>query len=361
MLIEKRMQKILDKLSATIQVHVDILDMNGTIISSSEKDHIGMVEPFLKEEANTGGKNSFIYKGKTYVKFAVDKTIAYYLAIEGTGKVIRNYCLLIASLLEVYLKPTNQKMDREGTVRRVLLGQVSDLELQELIKDFKIQPEIPRCIFVIQTETMDASQIYHILQKAFPRSQGDFLVLMDSKTVALIKDISEGMDEEELMQMAEAIEETVINETSLKIRVGIGRSKESLYNIGESYEEALKSIRIGSIYDPEKNVYMYDLLLLERFLYEVPLEISEKYYQSIFHEDLKKILNDEMIATIEKFFENSLNLSETARQLYIHRNTLVYRLDKIQKVLGLDLRNFHDAVTFKIMMMLERQRRECCN
>lgn len=361
MLIEKRMQRLLDKIVDSIQVHADILDVNGTIVASSERDRIGTMEPFIKAETYMKDKNSFIYMGKTYIKFIVDKSLTYYLSMEGTGKVIRNYCMLIISLMELYLKSGNHKMDREDAIRRVLLGQVSDLEFHEFIRDFKIESEMPRCVFVIQATGMEADQIHRILSKAFPKSQGDFLILMDSKTVALIKDVTDEIDEEELVQLAAAIEETVLNETSLKISVGIGRCKDSIYKINESYDEALKSIKIGSIYEPQSKVYMYDSLLLERFLYEVPHQVSEKYFKSIFHDDLKKILNDEMIATIEKFFENSLNLSETARQLYIHRNTLVYRLDKIQKVLGLDLRNFHDAVTFKIMMMLERQDRECCD
>lgn len=361
MLIEERIQKLLDKIYGSIQVQIDILDMNGTIVASSEKSQIGTIEPFLKDRTHTEGKNSFIYRGKTYMRFVIDKSLSYYLAVEGNDVASLNYCILIASLIEFYLKSGNNKVDREGFIRRVLLGQATDLEFQEFVRNFKIEAQIRRCVFVIQTLVMQADQIYHILLKAFPRNQGDFLALIDNRTVALIKHVSEEMDEEELIQLAAAINETVLNETSFKISIGIGRCKDSVYEIRESYLEALKSIEIGSTHDPESKIYMYDSLLLERFLYEIPAEISRKYFKTIFHDDFKKILNEEMLATIEKFFENNLNLSETARQLYIHRNTLVYRLDKIQKLLGLDLRNFHDALTFKIMMMLERQNRECCN
>jgi carbohydrate diacid regulator len=139
---------------------------------------------------------------------------------------------------------------------------------------------------------------------------------------------------------------------SIKAYIGIGGVKENLFQLQESYGEATKAIEVGKIYNTSNRIYMYSFLLLERFLYEVPLNLCERFSKILFAKEYKKVLSDEMIATIEKFFENSLNLSETARQLFIHRNTLVYRLDKIQRIMGLDLRNFHDAVTFKIMMML---------
>ncbi|NMA96443.1 MAG: hypothetical protein GX974_10420 [Clostridiales bacterium] len=141
----------------------------------------------------------------------------------------------------------------------------------------------------------------------------------------------------------------------------MGRSKENIFGIKESLDEAQKAIDVGRIYNPNNRIYTYNGLLLERFLHEIPANIYEKFYDDTFYEELDKVFNDEILLTIEKFFENSLNLSETARQLYIHRNTLVYRLDKIEKVMGLDLRNFHDAVTFKIMMMMDRHVQECSN
>jgi carbohydrate diacid regulator len=193
----------------------------------------------------------------------------------------------------------------------------------------------------------------------FPKNMGDFLVLIDSQTVGLVKTVMDEMEEEELIQLGAAIEDTILSETSVKSYIGIGQVKNSIYDIRKSYKEAIKAMDIGRTYEPNNRIFFYESLLLERFLSEVPMNISERYYKHIFNGEFDRLLNDEMIITIEKFFENNLNLSETSRQLYIHRNTLVYRLDKIQKALGLDLRNFHDAVTFKIMMMLERQSREC--
>ncbi|MFY9176708.1 MAG: helix-turn-helix domain-containing protein [Caldicoprobacterales bacterium] len=359
MQIEKRMQKILDKIAKTIQVETDVVNFDGIIVASSDKSRIGNRENFIKTRVAAEKKNRFIFSGRTYIKFNVNFNHAYYLSMAGTGRVIRNYCILVISLIELYLKSTTQRMDREDIICAAMLGQISDLEFQEAVRAHNIDPVTPRCVFVIMTEGMEAAEIYRVMLNVFPKNMGDFLVLIDSQTVGLVKTVMDEMEEEELIQLGAAIEDTILSETSVKSYIGIGQVKNSIYDIRKSYKEAIIAMDIGRTYEPNNRIFFYESLLLERFLSEVPMNISERYYKHIFNGEFDRLLNDEMIITIEKFFENNLNLSETSRQLYIHRNTLVYRLDKIQKALGLDLRNFHDAVTFKIMMMLERQSREC--
>lgn len=361
MLIERHMQRILNKIAKSIQVEIDILDSDGEIVASSIKPRIGIRETFIRSSPNIEEKNRFIFGGRTYMKLNANINRVYFLSMEGTSRTIRNYCILAISLMELYLKTTIKKMDREDTIAAALLGQVTDLEFQEAVENFNIEVDVPRCVFVIRTVGMEALEIYRIMLNVFPKHTEDFLVLIDSQTIGLVKTIIDDMDKSDLMQLGAAIEDTILSEGSVKSYVGIGKVKDTIYEMRESYREAENAINIGAIYEPSGRVYSFEALLLERLLNEVSTGIGEKYYKRIFNEEYSKVLTDEMIATVEKFFENHLNLSETSRQLYIHRNTLVYRLDKIQKALGLDLRNFHDAVTFKIMMMLERQNRECSN
>lgn len=359
MLTEQKMQKVLDRVASSIELAIDIVDATGMIVASSDREKVGQAEPAVRDYDAINASLTFVHNGRTYLKFSIDNAMAYFIVMDGVSKAIRNYCMLLASIIELYLKSNIQKLNREEVVRRIVLDQVSDLELQELAREYKLEPDIARCVLVIRTDNMKAEQVYKLLLKVFPKNHGDILVLFDSRTVILVKRIFDEMDEDELEQMAAAIEETVLNETTVKICIGIGRIKPSIFQLRESYLEAMQAIEVGLMYDVIGRIYRYDSLLLERFLHEIPVQISRKYCESIFNEEAKKVLNEEMITTINKFFENNLNLSETARQLYIHRNTLVYRLDKIQKALGLDLRNFHDAVTFKIMMMLDKQKREC--
>lgn len=359
--VERRMQRVLDKLVKNIQLDMDVLNYEGYIVASSLRDRIGTREDFLRSNATVEERDKFIYGGRTYMKLDPNTNHTYYLSIEGTDKVIRNYCYLAVSLMGLYLKSTDKPMDREEIIAAAMVDRIPDLDFQEAIQEYNIEIFLPRCVIVVRTLGMEAPEIYRIMENVFPGDRSDFLVLMDSRTIGLVKALEEDSDEDELIQLGEAIEDTILNETMVKSFIGIGKVRNSIYEIKKSYDEALMAIDIGSIYEPNTSVHTYERLLLERFLYEVPMELSRKYYKHIFQGEFEKLLTDEMITTIEKFFENSLNLSETSRQLYIHRNTLVYRLDKVQKALGLDLRNFHDAVTFKIMMMLERQNRECSN
>lgn len=361
MLAEKKIQKVIDIVVKNIDIDIDVVDHGAVIVASSMTDHIGKVRPFVKEIVHKGNGVTISHGGYTYTKFLVDRSLIYYLVLEGEGEDINNYCYLIASLFETNLKSLYQKMDKPEMMRREALGQLTEMEFRSMCKEYNIDIVTPICVFVIKANAMQAEDMYNILLKAFPKIQGDILSIIDNSAVMLVKNISEEIDGDDLLQLAAAIEDTILNETSIKPCIGVGTCKNNILYIRESYLEASQAIQVGSIYDANEKIYLYDALILERFLYTVPMETCKEFYEDVATDEFKKILNDEMILTIEKFFENSLNLSETSRQLYIHRNTLVYRLDKIQKVVGLDLRNFHDAVTFKIMMMLERYIQGCCN
>ena len=145
-----------------------------------------------------------------------------------------------------------------------------------------------------------------------------------------------------------------MGETAHEMTVGVGRARHTLEELRESYQEARRAIEVGRIFQPESSVYVFSRLILERFLMELPQDISAYYHSLLFNRKTARLFNEEMLYTIEMFFKKDLNLSDTARQLYIHRNTLVYRLDKVQRQTGLDLRAFDDAVTFKILMELKK-------
>lgn len=151
-----------------------------------------------------------------------------------------------------------------------------------------------------------------------------------------------------------ALQETLMGETAHQMTIGIGRNRHTMDELRESYIEARRAIEVGRTFKPEESIFVYSRLILERFLMELPQDISAYYHSLLFNRKNQRLFNEEMLYTIDMFFKKDLNLSDTARQLYIHRNTLVYRLDKVQKQIGLDLRSFEDAVTFKILMELKK-------
>ena len=180
------------------------------------------------------------------------------------------------------------------------------------------------------------------------------LIDMDKHSAVLIKDITDDESVEELTQYAQALQETLMGETAHQMIIGVGRGCHMLEELRESYAEARRAIEVGRTFKPEESIYVYSRLILECFLMELPQDISAYYHSLLFNRRNQRLFNEEMLYTIDMFFRKDLNLSDTARQLYIHRNTLVYRLDKVQKQTGLDLRSFSDAVTFKILMELKR-------
>lgn len=215
-----------------------------------------------------------------------------------------------------------------------------------------MEMEKTRSVITMHLINVDAETIQQVLGDAMQWLGNDMMVEIDRHTLALIKVMDELHSFEDMEQFAMAVQNTLMSETNYHALIGLGDPKKSLSQLGESFRESRRAIDVGRVYAPETGVYVYRRLLLERFLADVPRDMGLRYNAMMFNRKTARLFNEEMIHTIEKFFENSLNLSETARQLYIHRNTLVYRLDKVQRITGLDLRAFDDAVTFKMMMLL---------
>ena len=264
-------------------------------------------------------------------------------------------CLAMAEAMVTALGSIDAQMDNCYDVyRRSLRGELGGAELEALAHEYRIPDPLPRTVLVFHIVAADKERAFELLRDITPMQEQDELIDMDRHTVVLIKDMTAVENSDELVQFSQALQETLMEETAHQMTVGIGRCHEALEDIREGYREARRAIEVGRIFQPETSIYEFNRLILERFLTELPKDIGSYYHSLLFNRQNTKLFNDEMLFTIEMFFKKDLNLSDTARQLYIHRNTLVYRLDKVQKQTGLDLRRFDDAVTFKILMELKK-------
>ena len=237
---------------------------------------------------------------------------------------------------------------------RALRGDLMGSELEALSHEHQLPQEMDRTVMlfhIVQTENECA---YDLLRDITPVQDKDVLLNMDRHTVVLIKEMTDVETIDDLHQFAQALQETLMGETAHQMTVGIGKMRRTIDELRDSYNEARRAIEVGRIFKPEESIYIYSRLILERFLMELPQDISAYYHGLLFNRKNQRLFNEEMLYTIEMFFKKDLNLSDTARQLYIHRNTLVYRLDKGQRQTGLDLRSFDDAITFKILMELKK-------
>ena len=237
-------------------------------------------------------------------------------------------------------------------------------DVDEIVSEHLLKGRIVKRLLYTETvvedkiKSLDETDFYKKQKRVALRNCGvidpenDVLTEVGRHSLALMKALDEEADFDALAELTRAVENSFLMETGQPVYIGVSEPREDLSMIAEAFEEARSAINIGRVYNSSATIFFYNRLLLERFLYDLPADVSARYSSQIFNRQTAKLFNDEMLHTIETFFENSLNLSETARKLYIHRNTLVYRLEKVQRAIGLDLRSFDDAVTFKMMMLL---------
>lgn len=341
--------KIIAKISrmlSRINMNVLLLDNNGQVILPEDNKR----EFTLPDAIRANPNDPLVYGGFTLI--GTEGSHPLFLCLPGDSVDVSNCAILCASMINMITKMDLFYVDKEQAMRSILREEIEGAELESISLEHNIPFERNRCIILCHLTDVDAETALNILCNVIVDDSPDIVVEVDRHTIVLIKTLDEQDEYEDMRQFCEAIDNTFVNETSHSIYIGIGEPKRNLALLAESYREARKAIDVGRVYKKDLHVFEFRKLLLERFLADIPRDMCSQYNALLFNRKTARLFNDEMIHTIEKFFENNLNLSETARQLYIHRNTLVYRLDKVQRIIGLDLRAFDDAVTFKMMMLL---------
>jgi len=192
------------------------------------------------------------------------------------------------------------------------------------------------------------------MQNLFSDKQQDFVLSINETDIVLVKQMQPGAESRELMKIAQSIEETLSTEIFVKTVIGIGTMANHLRELADSYKEAQVAIEVGKVFDTEKSIINYTNLGIGRLIYQLPTTLCEIFLAEVFKKNSIDTLDQETLFTINKFFENNLNVSETSRKLFVHRNTLVYRLEKIKKLTGLDLREFDHAIIFKVALMVKK-------
>lgn len=267
---------------------------------------------------------------------------------------MRDGLTLCDAMISSLIAASTAGNDLNNAYSKILLNELSLAELDALADEHHIPDHLPRCVLLMHMVQVQQRTASEILEEILPRGAGDVLVSMDKHTAALIKDTHNLEEEDELRQFACAVQETLLGEIALPVTIGIGEVAKTTSELHASYRQARRAIEIGRAYAPERTVHVYRSMMLERFLSDLSPEMAEHYHSLLFNRSTARLFSEEMLYTIEMFFKKDLNLSDTARQLYIHRNTLVYRLDKVQRQVGLDLRKFEDAVTFKMLLEMRK-------
>lgn len=248
-----------------------------------------------------------------------------------------------------------EDFDRNNFIQNILLGNMLSIDMHSKAKKLHIEPK-SRVTFVIDTGSKSTDVVLELVKNLSDLKAGDFVTTIDEHSVVLVKDVANIKDhelEEALEDIAASLVDNLQMEAMIKIRIGYGNVIEQIPDIAQSYQEARLALEVGKVFYAERETISYSRLGIGRLIYQLPMSLCNMFIKEVFGDKIPEILEDEeSMSTINKFFENNLNISETARQLYVHRNTLVYRLERIEKIIGLDIRKFDDAMTFRIAVMV---------
>ena len=226
------------------------------------------------------------------------------------------------------------------------------MDIYNRAQKLHIEVECPRIVYLIETRIEKDNSAMELLKSLFSSQNGDYITAVDEKNIILIKALERMDDSEAIDKTAEMIVDMMNSEAMMNVRVAYGTVVGELREVSKSYKEAKLAMDVGKIFYAEKNVIAYARLGIGRLIYQLPVNLCKIFIEEIFGDNVPYDMDEETLTTINKFFENNLNVSETSRQLFIHRNTLVYRIEKLQKSTGLDIRVFDDALTFKIALMV---------
>ncbi len=344
-------QNTCNQLRLDIERRIGIMDDGGAVIACSDETKIGKINERIEEVC----PNSEIkaYKGYTYKKIETYNKGEYYVFCEGEDELAKCYCTVLAPHFVSVKQYYDEKYDKNSFVKNIILDNVLPGDIIYRSKELRLNTEAKRNVFLIRSHKNSDIEIMDILLSIFPDKTRDFVIRIDDRDIVAIREVRE--DENiDALQIANEIRDTVGVEAMVKVSVGVSTLAENIQELSKAYREARIALEVGKVFDTEKNVISYDNLGIGRLIYQLPTTLCELFLNEVLKKESIDVMDSETIYTIQKFFENNLNVSETSRKLFVHRNTLVYRLDKIKKLTGIDLREFDDAITFKVAMMVSK-------
>lgn len=276
----------------------------------------------------------------------------YVFVVKGEGDSLEMAGRMGASQLGNLLAVHKERMDKNRFIQNLILDNLLLVDIYNQARKMKIPVEIRRAVFVVEAKNEGENHIQDTLKGLYATGTKDFVTAVDEKHVIVVKALETTEGYESLDHTAKIIADTLGMEAMVSVRVSYGTIVEELKDVSRSYKEAILALEVGRVFYAEKNILAYNELGIGRLIHQLPQSLCEMFLKEVFAGEIEGLFDDEELTTVFTFFDNNLNISETSRQLYIHRNTLVYRLEKIQKKTGLDVRVFDDALTFKIAIMV---------
>lgn len=350
MISSQVLQTSIDELRAITRIDLCVFDTDGrTVVSTFEGNDISsdMVRLFADSAAD-----SQVIQGYHFFKIYDEQVIEYVLVAKGSSEDAYMIGKVAVSQIQNLIVAYKERFDKNNFVQNLLLDNLLLVDIYNRAKKLHIDVEANRVVYMIETKQEKDMNAREILKTLFATRTKDFITAVDEKSIILVHELREEEGYEDVEQLANMIKDMLNSEAMASVRIAYGTIVHEIKQVSKSYKEAKMALDVGKIFYSEKRVIAYNTLGIGRLIYQLPISLCEMFMKEVFGDNIPDSLDEETLTTINKFFENNLNVSETSRQLYVHRNTLVYRLEKLQKSTGLDIRVFDDALTFKIALMV---------
>ncbi len=334
---------------------IGVIDAAGAVVACSDLTQMGEKRESAVSYLYESNDAMCTFEGYTYKPLSnMSMRFDYAVFIEGTDEQASSLCMLASVALNNAKSFYDEKHDKATFVKNILVDNILPGDIYVRSNELHFPMDVPHIVFLIrQVDKCDIAAV-DVLQSLFPDKQRDFIISISETDLVLVKEVRVNVDTKEFIKLAKTIEETLNAELLIKTVIGIGTVAANLKDLAASYKEAQVAIEVGKVFDTEKNIISYENLGIGRLIYQLPTTLCEMFLSEVFKKNSIDALDSETLFTIQKFFENNLNVSETSRKLFVHRNTLVYRLEKIKKITGLDLREFDHAIIFKVALMVKK-------
>lgn len=350
MISNQILQNTIEGLKGITRIDFCVMDTDGKSLASTfpEQANYGEeVVSFVESPAD-----SQVVQGNQFFKIFDEHQLEYVLLANGGSDDVYMVGKIVVFQIQNLLTAYKERFDKDNFIKNLLLDNLLLVDIYNRAKKLHIDTEVRRVIFIIETQHEKDSNAIDNVRNLLGNRAKDFVTAVDEKNIIVVKELDSTDGHEELEKTARNIYTLLAEDGEEDALVAYGTVVNDIKEVSKSYKEAKLALDVGKIFFGERNVIAYSTLGIGRLIYQLPIPLCKMFIREIFEGKLPDDFDEETLTTINKFFENNLNVSETSRQLYIHRNTLVYRLDKLQKSTGLDLRVFEDAITFKIALMV---------
>lgn len=350
MISNQVLQSTVDGLKAISRVDFCVMDTEGIILASTFEGAENFRELVLSFVGSPA--DSQVISGYQFFKVLDENQLEYILIANGSSDDLYMVGKMAAFQLQNLLVAYKERFDKDNFIKNLLLDNLLLVDIYNRAKKLHIDTEARRVVFILEVSHERENSALELVRGLFGSKSNDFITAVDEKSIIVVKELGEKDGYTEMDTTAAMILDALPEERKKEALIAYGTVVGEIKEVSRSYKEARMALNVGKIFFAERQIIAYSSLGIGRLIYQLPIPLCKMFIKEIFEGKSPDDFDEETLITINKFFENSLNVSETSRQLYIHRNTLVYRLDKLQKSTGLDLRVFEDAITFKIALMV---------